>query len=69
MVAGNTSRMHVAERLRSDGVRIEDDWLRRIGPARFGHINFRGTMRFGIERYAPSLLQGNGGASARTRVS
>jgi hypothetical protein len=31
--------------LRNSGMRIEDDWLRRIGPAHFGHINFRGTMR------------------------
>ena len=40
--------MHeVIERLKHDGTRIEDDWLRRIGPAHFAHINFRGAMRFG----------------------
>ncbi len=37
--------------------RIDDDWLRRIGPAHFSHINFRGTMRFGVERYADALVQ------------
>jgi hypothetical protein len=33
VLAWNTSRMHeVVERLKRDGTRIEDDWLRRIGP-------------------------------------
>jgi hypothetical protein len=59
VLAWNTSQMNgVVEKLRKSGVRIEDDWLRRMGPAHFGHINFRGTMRFGIERYGQSLLQG-----------
>ncbi|MDZ5454945.1 Tn3 family transposase [Azohydromonas lata] len=59
VIAWNTSRMEaVVDRLRKSGVRIEDDWLRRMGPAHFGHINFRGTMRFGIERYAHSLING-----------
>jgi hypothetical protein len=50
----------VVERLRRSGSRIEDAWLRRerIGPAHFGHINFRGTMRFGIEQYAQLLING-----------
>jgi len=47
----------VVDRLRREGVRIEDDWLRRIGPAHFGHINFRGTMRFGLEKYADGLVE------------
>jgi hypothetical protein len=56
--------MHdVVERLRHSGVRIEDDWVRRMGPAHFGHINFRGTMQFGIERHAQSLLQSNDSAA------
>jgi len=58
VLASNTSRMHeVVERLKRDGTRIEDDWLRRIGPAHFSHINFRGTMRFGVEKYAEALVQ------------
>jgi hypothetical protein len=32
-------------------------WLRRIGPAHFSHINFRGPMRFGVEKYAEALVQ------------
>lgn len=57
VLAWNTARMEaVVERLRKSGVRIEDDWLRRMGPAHFAHINFRGTMRFGIERFAQSLI-------------
>jgi hypothetical protein len=47
----------VVERLKRDGVAIEEDWLRRIGPAHFAHINFRGTFRFNVERYADVLLE------------
>jgi hypothetical protein len=47
----------VVGRLKRDGTRVEDDWLRRIGPAHFSHINFRGTMRFGVEKYAEALVQ------------
>jgi hypothetical protein len=50
-------------------VRIEDDWLRRMGPAHFGHINFRGTMRFGIERHGQSLLQDGDTAALGEKVS
>ncbi len=61
VLASNTSKMHdVVFALRGSGMRIEDDWLRRIGPAHFGHINFRGTMRFGVERYVESLIQARG---------
>jgi hypothetical protein len=49
VLAGNTSRM--------DGVGIEEDGLRRIGPAHFSHINFRGTFRFNVERYADVLVE------------
>ncbi|MDM0071618.1 Tn3 family transposase [Variovorax sp. J31P207] len=58
VLAWNTSRMHeVVERLKRQGTRIEDDWLRRIGPAHFSHINFRGTMKFNVEKYADTLVQ------------
>lgn len=50
--------MHeVVERLKRDGIAVEDDWLRRMGPAHFSHINFRGTMRFGVEKFAAALIQ------------
>jgi TnpA family transposase len=49
VLAWNTSRM--------DGVGIEEDWLRQIGPAHFSHINFRGTFRFNVERYADVLVE------------
>ena len=43
VLAWNTNRMDdVVARLQRDGVGIEEDWLRRIGPAHFSHINFRG---------------------------
>ena len=51
--AWNTSRMHeVGERLKRDGTRVEDEGLRRIEQAHFSHINLRGMMRFGVEKYA-----------------
>jgi hypothetical protein len=53
VLAWNTNRMDtVVARLNRDGVGIEEDWLRRIGPAHFSHINCRGTFRFNVERYA-----------------
>jgi hypothetical protein len=68
VLAWNTSRMHeTVERLRRSGVRIDDDWLRRMGPAHFGHINFRGTMRFGIERFAQSLIDDQAGSARQLR--
>ncbi|TXC62161.1 Tn3 family transposase [Piscinibacter aquaticus] len=43
VLAWNTNRMDsVVARLNHDGNGIEEDWLRRIGPAHFSHINFRG---------------------------
>ena len=41
------------------------DWLRRIGPAHFSHINFRGTMRFGVEKFAVALIQRAPGQATR----
>lgn len=58
VLAWNTARMHeVVERLRRDKIEVDDDWLRRIGPAHFSHINFRGTMKFGVEKFAAELIQ------------
>ena len=58
VLAWNTSRMDdVVDGLQKDGLSIDDVWLRRMGPVHFGHINFRGTFRFGIERYAQALLR------------
>jgi Tn3 transposase DDE domain len=58
VLAWNTNRMDgVVARLKRDGVGIEKDWLRRIGPAHFSHINFRGTFRFNVERYADVLVE------------
>ena len=69
VLAWNTSRMHeTVERLRRSGVRIDDDWLRRMGPAHFGHINFRGTMRFGIERFAQSLIDDQSSSARQLRL-
>jgi TnpA family transposase len=69
VIAWNTARMEaVVDRLRKSGVRIEDDWLRRMGPAHFGHINFRGTMRFGIERYAQVLIDDHADSARQLRL-
>ena len=55
------------ERCRSE-VCIEDDWLRRMGPAHFGHINFSGTMRFGIVRFGQSLIDDHAGSARLLRL-
>ena len=58
VLAWNTNRMDtVVTKLNRDGVGIEEEWLRRIGPAHFSHINFRGTFRFNVERYADVLVE------------
>lgn len=57
VLAWNTNRMNeVVERFRKDSLDVQDAFLRRMGPVHFGHINFRGTFRFGIEKYAQALL-------------
>ena len=63
--AGNTSRMNgVVARLKRDGVGIEEAWLRRIGPAHFSHITFRGTIRFNVEGYADVPVERAAGRAA-----
>jgi TnpA family transposase len=58
VIAWNTHRMQdVVDRWRKLGQVIDDTWLRRMGPVHFSHINFRGTFRFGVDRYADALLQ------------
>ena len=65
VLAWNTNRMDtVVARLNRDGVGIEDGWLRRIGPAHFSHINFRGTFRFNVERYTDVLVERAAGLGA-----
>ena len=65
VLAWNTRRMNgVVARLHRDGLGIEEDWLRRIGPAHFSHINFRGTFRFNVERYADVLVERAAGGGA-----
>jgi Tn3 transposase DDE domain len=64
VLAWNTNRMDtVVTKLNRDGVGIEEDWL-RIGPAHFSHINFRGTFRINVERYADVLVVGTVGLGA-----
>lgn len=69
VLAWNTSRMDdVVGRLRKDGMSIDDAWLRRMGPVHFGHINFRGTFRFGIEKYAQALLRQSSATGKRVQT-
>jgi hypothetical protein len=56
------------EKLRQSGERIDDDWLRRMGPAHFAHINFRGTMRFCIERFAQALIDDHASSARQLRL-
>jgi len=58
VLAWNTHHMQdQVERWRKSGNKLEDAWLRRMGPGHFEHVNFRGMFRFGVERYAEMLLQ------------
>lgn len=57
VLAWNTHRMqNTVEQWRKSGQKIEDSWLARMGPAHFAHVNFRGTFKFGVSRYAEMLL-------------
>ena len=39
-----------------------------MGLAHFGHINFRGTMQFGIDRFAQALIDDHGGSGRQLRL-
>ena len=68
VIAWNTACIEEAvARLRARGIVIEDDWLRRIGPAHWAHINFGGTMRFGVEKYAEALIEDRKATAAVAR--
>jgi hypothetical protein len=43
--------------LRAKGLAIEDDWLRRMGPAHFAHTSFRGVFRFSLDRHRDALIE------------
>jgi hypothetical protein len=46
VLAWNTQRMQATvDAWRGKGQQVDDDWLRRMGPAHFAHVNFRGTLR------------------------
>lgn len=58
VIAWNTMKMQdIVDRWKKEKHPIEDDWLRRMGPVHFGHINFRGTMAFKIDEFRDALLQ------------
>ncbi|MBS2132233.1 Tn3 family transposase (plasmid) [Burkholderia thailandensis] len=58
VIAWNTQRMQATvDRWRKTGHEVSDDWLRRMGPAHFAHVNFRGTLSFPIDRYGEALLE------------
>ncbi|MDE3108874.1 MAG: Tn3 family transposase [Acidobacteriota bacterium] len=57
VIAWNTRRLQeTTDVWRKSKREINDEWLAHIGPANFSHINFRGTFRFGIERYRAALI-------------
>lgn len=68
VIAWNTMKMQeVADQRRALKDPIPDEWLRRMGPVHFGHINFRGVISFDFERFADSLLQRQ--ARSRSRAA
>jgi TnpA family transposase len=58
VIAWNTAHMQaVIDRWRKERMVVDDDWLRRLGPVHFEHINFRGIFSFGVQRYAQALIR------------
>nr|WP_311530198.1 Tn3 family transposase [uncultured Ralstonia sp.] len=58
VIAWNTERMQTTvDTWRRKGQRIDDDWLRRMGPAHFAHVNFRGILSFPIHLYQDALIE------------
>lgn len=57
VIAWNTHRMQdTVDRWRRKGQHVPQDWLARMGPVHFAHINFRGTFKYGIAKYADMLI-------------
>ncbi|MFM0515536.1 Tn3 family transposase, partial [Paraburkholderia sp. RL17-373-BIF-A] len=57
VIAWNTQRMQTTlDDWQRKGQGIDDDWLQRLGPAHFAHVNFRGTLSFPVEQYRDMLL-------------
>jgi TnpA family transposase len=64
VLAWNTHQMQITvDRWRRSNQPIQDAWLARMGPAHFSHINFRGTFKFGVSKYADSLLDRSAGVA------
>jgi hypothetical protein len=57
----------VVDHPRTSRTVIDDAWLRRIGPGQCSHINFRGTFRFPIQKYAESLVRHTYSQAAASR--
>jgi len=67
VLAWNTHHMQeTADRWRRSSQQIEDAWLSRMGPAHFAHVNFRGTFKFGVSRYAELLLSTGSSAGRKS---
>jgi hypothetical protein len=65
VLAWTTNRWDgVVARLGGEGVGIEEDRPRRIGPTHFSHIDFRGTFRFNVDRCADVLVERAAGKAA-----
>ncbi len=57
LIAWNTQRMQATlDAWQETGQGIDDDGLRRLGPAHFAHLNFLGTLSFPIDRHREMLL-------------
>jgi Tn3 transposase DDE domain-containing protein len=66
VIAWNTMKLQaVIDRWRAEKHWIPDEWLRRMGPVHFGHINFKGTIAFDIAEFVDALVQ----RSARHQAS
>jgi len=57
VIAWNTMKMQeVVDFWRTKKHPIEDNWIRRMGPVHFEHINFRGIISFNFDAFEDTLL-------------
>lgn len=70
LIAWNTAQMQaVVDKWRKEKHKqpLEDSWLRRMGPAHFGHVNFQGMLTFSIDKYVDALLRNQEAAKRQAR--
>jgi Tn3 transposase DDE domain len=70
VIAWNTQRIQATlDRWRSKAQGVDDDWLQRMGPAHFAHVNFRGTLSFPVDRYREIAMRTQSSLARQSSLS